>query len=128
MEPMAPDKPEYRVYRARRGILSRLLNRRESARFDTLRTEDGAAPPPGAKGGLGTVPPPPEREGMLPRRTFRPERPRREISWRRVLAWVVGAIAAWTVLSLALFFWSAHQQSQKLSPRTPCRLHNAANM
>ena len=33
---MSSEKPDYRVYRARSGLLSRLLNRRESGRFRPL--------------------------------------------------------------------------------------------
>jgi LCP family protein required for cell wall assembly len=123
---MAPDKPEYRVYRARRGFLSRLLNRRDGARFDTLRA-DGEAPPPPPRGGTGTVDrPPPERGPILPRRDTRRER--RPVSWKRVLAYVAAAMVGWTVLSVVLFFVSAHQQSQKVSAATRAALDDSGNM
>jgi LCP family protein required for cell wall assembly len=136
MQPMAPDKPEYRVYRARRGILSRFLNRRESARFETLRRgEEGGAPP--QNGGIGTADRPPgDRGPRLPRRDYRPgregeprePRERKPISWKRVLAYVAAAIAGWTLLSLILFFFSAHQQSQKVSEETRNALDDGGNM
>ena len=133
MQPMAPDKPEYRVYRARRGILSRFFNRRESARFDTLRgEEEGGAPP--KNGGVRTADRPPTEGGpYLPRRDYRPgkeqePRERKPISWKRVLAYVGAAIAGWTLLSLVLFFFSAHQQSQKVSQDTRNALDDGGNM
>src|SRR6476659_9026028 len=96
VQPMAPDKPEYRVYRARRGILSRLLNRRDSARFDTLPREGEAGPAPRNGGVPGTVEPP---RRTLPRRPAgAPPSERKPISWKRVLAYVGAAIAAWTLL------------------------------
>jgi LCP family protein required for cell wall assembly len=136
MQPMAPDKPEYRVYRARRGILSRFLNRRESARFDTLRREEEGGEPP-QNGGVGTAyGPPSERGPYLPRRDYRPERDReprqprerKPISWKRVLAYIVAAIAFWTLLSLVLFFISARQQSDKVSDKTRNALDDGGNM
>src|SRR5262245_35209720 len=123
MQPMAPDKPEYRVYRARRGILSRFLNRREGARFDTLRGDGEGGEPP-RNGGVKTAYGQPSEGGpYLPRRDYRPgrekePRERKPITWQRVLAYVAAAIVGWTLLSLALFFISAHQQSQKVSQKT----------
>jgi LCP family protein required for cell wall assembly len=139
MQPMAPDKPEYRVYRARRGILSRFLNRREGARFDTLR-RDGEGEPQPESSGVGTAYGQPSEAGpYLPRRDYRsgddrpprgPRAPgeRKPISWKRVLAYVAAAIAGWTLLSFVLFMISAHQQSQKVSQKTLDALDDSGNL
>src|ERR1044072_5538508 len=80
-----PDKPEYKVYRSRRGFLDRLkgpsdqvAQLREAARRRTQ----------------------PDRKADEPRG---PERP----LWRRILRWVAIAVGAWLLLSFVLFMVSA---------------------
>ena len=65
---MPDEKPEYRVYRARGGLLSRLLNRRESQRFRPLERRQGPAQPAGQapRAGTATVEPPPREPGRAP--------------------------------------------------------------
>ncbi len=134
MQPMAPDKPEYRVYRARRGILSRFLNRRESARFDTLRREEErwrAGPERRRRDGLW----PAIRAWSLPAAPRLPARARPRAAARAqadlveaCARHVAAAIAFWTVLSLVLFFISAQQQSDKVSDKTLDALDDGGNM
>jgi len=130
-----PDKPEYRVYRARRGILSRLLNRGgDGGRFESPKTEPGGTPQTQAarEGAVGTQ----VRPGGVPPRTGEPpgpilppkEEPRKPISWRRVLFWVVIAIVFWTLLSFALFMISAQIQADKLPERVKQELDDGGNM
>ncbi len=85
-----PDKPEYKVYRSRRGLLDRLAGPRdqvaqlrEAARRRTRRER-----------------PDDEREPREPRGPAVP-------LWRRVLKWAAIAVGAWLLLSLVLFMVSA---------------------
>jgi LCP family protein required for cell wall assembly len=87
--PDKPDRPEYKVYRSRRGLLDRLAGPRdqvaqlrEAARRRTQRESDD------------------DRE---PRERRAPARP----LWRRILKWVAIAVAGWLLLSLILFMVSA---------------------
>lgn len=87
--PDKPDRPEYKVYRSRRGFLDRLsgprdqvAQLREAARRRTQRES-------------GEERPPRERRG--------PARP----LWRRILKWVAIAVGAWLLLSFVLFMISA---------------------
>jgi LCP family protein required for cell wall assembly len=129
-----PDKPEYRVYRARRGILSRLLNR-DGGRFERPKRESSAAPQTQAarEGAVGTQ----VRPGGVPPRPGEPPGPIlppseepwwRRIGWRRVLLWVVVAIVGWTLLSFALFMISAQVQANKLPDRVKAELDDGGNM
>jgi len=84
-----PDKPEYKVYRSRRGFLDRLkgpsdqvAQLRDAARRRAQRERDQ------------------EREPVEPRG---PEAP----LWRRILKWVAIAVGAWLLLSFVLFMVSA---------------------
>ena len=138
---MPSDKPEYRVYRARPGLLSRLLHRRESERFRPLeRGQDPESPQPGGpsnRAGTATVEPPPPRERPSP---IPPKAPPREpagppgepwwrrITWKRVVLGLVAFIAFWSVLSLVLFMISAHVQSQKVSDATRASLDKSGNL
>jgi LCP family protein required for cell wall assembly len=127
-----PEKPEYRVYRARRGFLSRLLNR-DSGRFAPPKREPGAAPQTqaGRDGAVGTQVRPggvPPRPGEPPGPILPPEKPRRPISWRRVLFWAVVAIVGWTLLSFTLFLVSAQIQADKLPDRVKEELDDGGNM
>ncbi len=84
-----PDKPEYKVYRSRRGLLDRLsgprdqvAQLREAARRRAQRER------------------PDEPEPLEPRGPSRP-------LWRRILKWVAIAVGAWLLLSFVLFMVSA---------------------
>jgi LCP family protein required for cell wall assembly len=126
---MPDDKPEYRVYRARGGLLSRLLNRRESQRFRPL--ERGQRPPaPGGRpprAGTATIEPPPRAPGEVPEGPP-PEPWWRRLTWKRVLAGIAIFIVFWTVLSFVLFMISAHVQSQKVSAVTRAALDKSGNL
>ena len=85
-----PDKPEYKVYRSRRGLLDRLsgprdqvAQLRETARRRAQRERKDE-----------------EREPREPRGPVRP-------LWRRILKWVAIAVTAWVLVSLVLFMVSA---------------------
>jgi LCP family protein required for cell wall assembly len=87
--PDKPDKPEYKVYRSRRGFLDRLsgprdqvAQLREAARRRTQRASE-------------------EEPG--PREPRGPSRP----LWRRILKWVAITVVGWLLLSLILFMISA---------------------
>jgi LCP family protein required for cell wall assembly len=134
------DKPEYRVYRSRRGLLSRLRGR--DRRFDFPGGRDAPAPsaPPRTPAGAGGAPPldrpadrlrpphePTERPGLL-----EPELPRRRrfprLTPRRVIVGVLIAIVAWTLLSLGIFMLSAQIQSGKFPDRAKAALDDSGNM
>ena len=83
-----PDKPEYKVYRSRRGLLDRLAGPRdqvaqlrEAARRRAQRER-------------------PDEEEREPREPSQP-------IWRRILKWVAIAVGAWLLLSFVLFMISA---------------------
>jgi LCP family protein required for cell wall assembly len=136
---MPPEKPEYRVHRARSGLLARLLNRREAERFRPL--EKKHKPPeagyPAARPGTATVERPPHEARpadvppVIPPRV--PEGPPREPWWRRlnrkrVILGVVAFMVFWTVLSVVLFMISAQVQSQKVSDATRAALDKSGSM
>jgi len=84
-----PDKPEYKVYRSRRGLLDRLAGPRdqvaqlrEAARRRARREPDDEREPRERRGPRGPL-------------------------WRRILKWVAIAAGAWLVLSLVIFMISA---------------------
>ncbi len=84
-----PDKPEYKVYRSRRGFFDRLkgpsdqvAQLRDAARRRVQRERDD------------------EQEPSEPRGPARP-------LWRRILKWVAIAVGAWLLLSFVLFMVSA---------------------
>src|SRR5919204_6455553 len=80
-----PERPDYRVYRSRPGLLSRL----RSPDLGTLRER---------LGGKGAAPATkPEREPA--ERPAPAERP----LWRRILMWVGIAALAWIILSFLAF-------------------------
>jgi LCP family protein required for cell wall assembly len=120
---MPSEKPEYRVYRARRGWLARFLNRREAQRF----RPPGGEEPAGYR--RGTVEPPP-RGPAAPRVPAGPpaEPWWRRITWKRALLGVLGFIVFWSLLSLVLFLISAHFQSQKVSDATRAALDKSGNL
>jgi LCP family protein required for cell wall assembly len=122
---MPEEKPDYRVYRARPGFLTRLLYR-DRERFERpepkpeapprtpagLRTRE-AEPRPGERPPLGVPPPPAE--------------PRR-IPWRRIAKWAVVGAVAWVLLSFALFMISAEVQSGKVSDSAKAALDDGGNL
>jgi LCP family protein required for cell wall assembly len=126
---MPDEKPEYRIYRARGGLLSRLLNWRDSHRFRPLERRDRAPQPgtPAARQGTATVEPPPREPPRLP--VGPPREPWwRRLTWKRVLVGIAIFIVSWTVLSFVLFMISAHFQSQKVSDATRAALDNSGNL
>jgi LCP family protein required for cell wall assembly len=108
MAPRPPDKPEYKVYRSRRGLLDRFNPRdqlsqlREAARR-RARREPGADPDPTER-----------------------RRPRGPV-WRRILKWVALAVGAWLLLSFVLFMVSAQIQ-KGVSDETKDALSGGGNM
>jgi LCP family protein required for cell wall assembly len=97
------NKPEYKVYRSRRGLFSRLKGAdlsglRDRARLPSWRRRERDEP------GL----PPPQRGRVTP---------------RRVLKWVVLAALAWILISFVAFGVSAQIQSFKLSGEAGNALH-----
>ena len=131
---MPPEKPEYRVHRARSGLLARLLNRREAERFRPLEKKHQSpdAGYPAARPGTATVERPPQAPPpeVPPRR---PPEPPGEPWWRRlnrkrVLLGVVAFMVFWTVLSVVLFMISAQVQSQKVSDATRAALDQSGSM
>jgi LCP family protein required for cell wall assembly len=102
--PEPPDnQPEYKVYRSRRGLFSRLKGAdlsglRDRASFPSWRRHKREEP------GL----PPPQRGRVTP---------------RRVLKWVGLAALAWILISLVAFGVSAQIQSFKLSSEAGKALH-----
>jgi LCP family protein required for cell wall assembly len=102
-EQRPPEPPEYNVYRARRGLFSRLKGAdlsglRDRARLPSWRRRKREEP------GM----PPPERSRVTP---------------RRVLKWVGLAALAWIVISFVAFGVSAQIQSFKLSGEAGNSLH-----
>lgn len=96
--------PDYKVYRSRRGLLSRL----RKPDLSSLREREWKAPKlPGRDG---------RKRG---RRGARPSRPGR----RRVLKWVGIAAAGWVFLSFLAFAVSAQLQAFKLSGEAKSTLH-----
>jgi len=132
---MPEGKPDYRVYRARPGFLSRLfgrgdpasrLERQRDSDLDSVRQLSGRRPaagtatpeaPPGVPG-APTYPPPRE-----------PHEPWwRRITWKRAIVGVLGFVVFWLALSLVLFMISAGQQAGKVSDGTKAALDDSGNM
>jgi LCP family protein required for cell wall assembly len=104
-----PDKPEYKVYRSRRGFLDRLKGPsdqvsqlREAARRRVQRERED------------------DKEPVEPRG---PERP----LWRRILKWVAIAVGAWLLLSFVLFMVSA-QITEGVSDETEEALSSGGSL
>jgi LCP family protein required for cell wall assembly len=93
------DEPEYTVYRSRKGPLSR-FKRDEPGGMDDLRRE---------------------------RRPATPKRTRKPISVGRVVKWVLVAVAAWIVLSGAIFLLSA-QLAEHSSDQAQAALTNSGSL
>jgi LCP family protein required for cell wall assembly len=103
-EQRPPEPPDYKVYRARRGLFSRF----RKPDLSGLRERDWRAPKlPGRPGG-------PRRE-----RGPRPQRP----ALRRALKWVGLAALGWILLSFLAFAVSAQLQAFKLSSEAKSALH-----
>jgi len=104
-----PDKPEYKVYRSRRGFLDRLKGPsdqvsqlREAARRRAQRKREDEPGPVEPRG---------------------PDRP----LWRRILKWVAIAVGAWLLLSFVLFMVSA-QITEGVSDETEDALSTGGSL
>ena len=96
-------KPEYKVYRSRKGLFSRLKGADLSSLRDRARL--------------------PSRKPRKEREPRRPGAPRAPFNVRRVLKWVGIAALAWILISLVAFGISAQLQSFKLSGEARDALH-----
>jgi len=134
-------RPDYKVYRSRRGIFSRLKGGGDVPRSDAEGAGAGAGV--GDRGDRGRPGGPPEEPGRtdygrghregpslpplkLPwkRREERGPRPgRRKPPARRIAFWVGMAIVGWIVVSLLSFAISAQLQSFKLAGEAKDALH-----
>ncbi|MET0558041.1 MAG: LCP family protein [Solirubrobacterales bacterium] len=103
--------PDYKVYRSRRGVFSRL----KSADLSGLRER---AKLPGKRSESPGEPPGRERK---PRERRLPGAPRPP--WKRLLKWVGIAVLGWILLSFLAFAVSAQLQSFKLSGEAKDALH-----
>jgi LCP family protein required for cell wall assembly len=92
------DKPEYRVYRSRKAILSR------PGGDDLSRLRQGGG-----------------RRGAKRRGTGR----RKPITWGRAVRWLLGAIAAWIAISMLAFLVSAQIQQGNISDAANASLGGA---
>jgi len=120
---MAPDPPDYRVQRARRGWLRRLFSRGDSDRFSKL--EDRKSKPAArTAAGRDRF----DRERLQRGGDSEERTPRKPITVGRVVKWVVLACASWALLSMVLFFVSAHIQSGKVSDSSKAELDDSGNM
>jgi LCP family protein required for cell wall assembly len=104
-QPSGP--PEYKVYRSRKGLLSRL----RSPDLSGLRERTPRAPKPWRR-----------RKRDRPERPGRPQAPRRWTG-KRVLKWAGLAALGWIGLSFLAFAVSAQLQSFKLSGEAKDALH-----
>ena len=95
-EPGQPEPPDYKVYRSRPGLLSRLRSPDLAKLRERVRS----------KGPTG-----PTRPGAAPK----PKEPTERPPWRRVLNWVGIAALAWLVLSFLAFSVSSQIQKGKLA-------------
>jgi len=98
-----PDRPDYKVYRARPGIFSRL----RKGELGSFGKKEGGAAPKGDK-------PPPRTPGTK-RQRGEPSGGSGGFNWRRGLKWVGIAALGWIVLSVLAFVISAQIQKSKLA-------------
>jgi len=108
MPPGRPDKPEYKVYRSRRGFRDwlagprdQVAQLREAARRRASRDSGDGEPD-------------------------EPQDPRAPL-WRRILKWVAIAVTAWLLLSLVLFMVSA-QITEGVSEETEDALSSGGSL
>jgi LCP family protein required for cell wall assembly len=130
---MPREKPEYRVHRARSGLLNRLLYRRESRRFQAPPREAERPPATTPAGRLREAlqrrrEPPPREPGAAPPAPAPFEPWYRRISWRRVLVGTIVFIVFWLLLSFVLFMISAKVQSDKVSDSTRSALDKGGSL
>jgi LCP family protein required for cell wall assembly len=107
-----PEPPEYKIYRARRGLLSRFRKPNLSA----LRERDGKTPREPRKGGW-----PWRRAGR--RELGRELGTRQRPALKRALKWLGLAALGWILLSFLAFAVSAQLQAFKLSGDAKSALH-----
>jgi LCP family protein required for cell wall assembly len=103
-EQQPPGPPDYKVYRSRRSVLSRL----RASGLSGLRERSKRSPKGADKGGR------PPRKLDQQRRRWTP---------RRVLKWIVLAALGWILLSFLAFAVSAQLQAFKLSGEASSTLH-----
>ena len=103
-----PDKPEYKVYRSRRGFLDRLAGPRDQV----AQLREAA-----------------RRRARREPREDEPRGPRapRGPIWRRILKWVAIAAGAWILLSFVLFMVSA-QLTEGVSDETENALASGGSL
>src|SRR3954447_20942683 len=102
-EQRPPEPPDYKVYRSRKGLFSRLKGADLSSLRDRARL--------------------PSRKPRKDREPRRPGAPRAPFNVRGVLKWVGLAALAWILISLLAFGISAQIQSFKLSGEARDALH-----
>jgi LCP family protein required for cell wall assembly len=102
-EQRPPEPPEYKVYRSRKGLFSRL----KGADLSSLRDRAKL----------------PSRKPRGDREPRRPGAPRAPVNVRRVLKWVGLAALGWILISFIAFGLSAQLQSFKLSGEARDALH-----
>ena len=107
MSSRPPDKPEYKVYRSRRGLLDRLAGPRDQVTQLREAARRRARRDPGEE----------------PREPRAPKGP----LWRRILKWAAIAVGAWLLISFVLFMISAQIQDG-VSDRTEDALSSGGNM
>src|SRR5215218_2834429 len=98
-----PEPPDYKIYRSRKGLFSRLKGADLSGLRDRARL--------------------PSRKPRGDREPRRPGAPRAPFNVRRVLKWVGLAALGWILISLIAFGISAQLQSFKLSGEARDALH-----
>ena len=105
-----PDKPEYKVYRSRRGLRDRLAGPRDQVAQLREAARRRARKDPG-------------EEQHEPQEPSAPKAP----LWRRIAKWVAIAVGAWVLLSLVLFMVSA-QITEGVSDETEDALASGGNL
>jgi LCP family protein required for cell wall assembly len=104
-----PDKPEYKVYRSRRGLLDRL----QGPRDQIAQLRETAR----------------RRARRDPAKEEKPREPRQPKGplWRRIAKWVAIAVGAWLLLSFVLFMVSA-QLTEGVSDETEDALASGGSL